>query len=140
MQLVLLTANDVTELWPVLEPILEASCASNEISAGDITATDIYLLAQTEMCGIFAAMEGKDVVCVAAVQFHEVNGKKGADVIAMGGRHLIAVKSRFWQPIIDWVKSNGAEFIDAYANPRLANIYLKKFGFSKSCYHVRMML
>lgn len=141
MELVLLTADQVTELWPQLEPLYEASCNSNEIVVDEITATDIYLLAQTDMCGIFAALEDNQVICTVAVRFCEsTNGKKGADIVGMGGRNLMKVKAYFWKPIIDWLKANGATFIDTYANSRLAVIYLKKFGFNKSCSYLRMVL
>ena len=140
MELVLLTVDQVTEYWPQLEPIYTASCQSNEITQDDITATDIYLLAQTGLCGIFVATQKKHVVCTVAVRFCEVNGKKGADVVGMGGRNLMAVKAQFWGIIIDWLKANGATFIDTYANSRLAAVYLKKFGFNKSCSYVRMVL
>lgn len=140
MELHLLTADQVTNLWPQLEPIYEASCASNDITHDDITASDIYLLAQTDTCGIFAAMEAGTVVCTVAVRFCEVRGKTGADILGMGGRDLMKVKAYFWQPIIDWLRANGASFIDTYANPRLAAIYLEKFGFNRSCHYVRMVL
>jgi|LakMenE18May11ns_1017448.scaffolds.fasta_scaffold9939699_4 hypothetical protein len=140
MDLHLLTAEQVTELWPQLESIYDASCASNEIVHADATATQIYLLAQTGMCGIFAAMEKDRVVCTVALRFCEVNGNKGAEILGMGGRNLMKVKAYFWQPILDWLCANGATFLDTYANQRLANIYLKKFGFNKSCTYVRMDL
>ena len=141
MELVLLTAEQITEYWPQLEPLYEESCKSNEIVVDEITATDIYLLAQTGMCGIFAALESNKVICTVAVRFCEsTNGKKGADVVGMGGRNLMKVKAYFWKPIIEWLQANGATFIDTYANSRLAAIYLKKFGFNKSCSYLRMVL
>lgn len=140
MHLVLLTAEQTTEYWPQLEPLYEESCKSNEIVVDEITATDIYLLAQTGLCGIFAAIDEKQVVCTVAVRFCEVDGKKGADVLGMGGRNLMAVKARFWSIVVDWIRANGATFIDTYANSRLAAIYLKKFGFNKSCSYLRMVL
>jgi len=50
----MLTPERVDELWDWLEPLLTASCNSNEIGSDDITSGDIYCLAQTDQCVIFA--------------------------------------------------------------------------------------
>ena len=75
-----------------------------------------------------------------ALQFTDTNGHKGAEIMAMGGRHLMRFKEAYWGLILDWLKANGCEFLDAYANERLAKIYSNKFGFDKSCTLVRMTL
>jgi hypothetical protein len=49
-------------------------------------------------------------------------------------------KNAYWGLILDWLKANGCEFLDAYANERLAKVYMSKFGFNKSCSYVRMTL
>lgn len=140
MGIELLTAERVHELWDHLEPMLQASCESNEIGSMDITATDIYLLAQTDMCVIFAGTEENIPKCVVAIQFHTVNGKKGADLIAMAGQRLMKFRDAYWQLIIDWLRANECKFLDAYATERLAKHYKTKFGFDKSCAYVRMTL
>jgi len=134
----MLTPPRVEILWPKVEPLLKLSCESNEVGAFDIAPYDIYRLAKSEQAVVFAAFENKTLVAVLAFQFHMTNGKKGADVIAMAGKNLLTLKAAFWQPILDWLKANGVEFVDAYARPDLAHVYAKKFGFNKSCTMVRM--
>jgi len=134
----MLTPPRVEILWPKVEPLLKLSCESNEVGAFDIAPYDIYRLAKSEQAVVFAAFENKTLVAVLAFQFHMTNGKKGADVIAMAGKNLLTLKAAFWQPILDWLKANGVEFVDAYARPNLAHVYAKKFGFNKSCTMVRM--
>lgn len=136
-----LTADQVSEMWYMLEPIMKASCASNEISADDITHEDIFMLLQTGDAIMFAAVDVDRTPALAVVlQFHVVNGKKGVDVIAMGGRDLLRLGTKYWSQIKKWLKANDVVFIDAYANPRLAKVYLKKLGFQKACVYVRTIL
>jgi hypothetical protein len=49
-------------------------------------------------------------------------------------------KAAYWDTILDWLRANGVQFLDAYAPDRLARIYRSKFGFNKSCSYVRMSL
>lgn len=136
----LLEPARVKELWPSLEPLFVSACAGNEIGSTDLTAQDIYNLATNDSAVIFAFFEQGVVVLTIAIQFHTTNGKKGADIIAMAGKNLVKFKAAYWQPILSWLKANNVQFVDAYANQRLAKIYLSRFGFNKSCTLVRMML
>lgn len=136
----MLSAEQVDDEWAALEPMLAASCKSNEVGILDITPDDIHVLAVTGMCILFVGREHGIPKVVVALQFNDTNGHKGADVIAMGGERLMKFKDAYWSLILDWLKANGCEFLDAYANERLAKIYTSKFGFNKSCSLVRMTL
>jgi hypothetical protein len=140
MSIEMLTKERVTELWPVLEPHFDAACEGNEIAKDEIAAKDIYVLTQTDMAVVFVGFEDDTPACVMALQFNDTNGKRGADVIALAGRGLMRFKAAYWRSILEWLKANGVEFIDAYAPDRLAKIYMSKFGFDKSCSYVRMTL
>lgn len=135
-----LEPDRVTDLWEYLEPIVEASCQSNEIGSMEMNATDVYLLAQAGMCVMFVGTEDGVPKCMIAFQFHHTNGKKGADLIAMGGQKLMKFRDAYWDTIIEWLRQNECEFLDAYATERLAKHYMTKFGFNKSCTYVRMVL
>ena len=126
--------------WDELEPLLEASCKSNEVGAMDICPDDIRRLATAGMCVVFACREEGELKLVAVFQFHDTNGHKGADLIALSGTRLLTFKSAYWNLVLDWLKANGCEFLDAYANERLAKVYKNKFGFDRSCVMVRMAL
>jgi hypothetical protein len=140
MQIEMLTPARVTELWPVLEPLLTAACEGNEIAKDELEAGDVYVLTQTDMAVVFVGFEGADPACIVALQFNMTNGRKGADVIALAGRNLMKFKAAYWDTILDWLRANGVQFLDAYAPDRLARIYRSKFGFNKSCSYVRMSL
>lgn len=140
MTIEMLTPERVTELWPVLEPHFDAACSGNEIAKDELDAKDIYVLAITGLAAIFVGFEDGEPACVLGIQFNTTNGHKCADVMALAGRGLIRFKTAYWHIILDWLKANGVEFLDAYAPERLAKIYLSRFGFSKSCMYVRMAL
>lgn len=140
MSIEMLTPERVAELWPVLEPHFEAACQGNEIAKDELDAKDIYVLAMTGLVAIFVGFENGEPACVMGIQFTNTNGHKGADVMALAGRGLMRFKRAYWRSIIEWLKANGVEFLDAYAPERLAKIYMSKFGFNKSCMYVRMAL
>ena len=140
MTIEMLTPERVAELWPVLEPHFEAACHGNEIAKDEMDAKDIYVLAAVGMVAIFVGFEDGEPACVMGIQFNTTNGRKGADIMALAGRGLMRFKAAYWQSILDWLKANGVQFLDAYAPERLAKIYLNRFGFTKSCMYVRMAL
>lgn len=140
MRIEQLTPDRVVELWPELEPLIKKACDSNEIARDDVTPEDILIAAQSDQCVVFTSFDARGLSMVAVFQFHTVMGTKGVDVVAIGGRDLIRNAGYFWKPIKDWLRQNGVKFIDAYANPRLARIYLSRLGFTKSCTYVRTVL
>lgn len=135
----LLTPERVTELWPKMQPLFSKACEANEVAV-DISAEDIYKLSQEDKLVVFACFDLGRLYTVLAIQFHTTYGKKGADVVAMAGKNLMAFKTAFWEPILEWLRANEVQFLDAYSQPRLANLYMSKFGFNKSCTFVRMTL
>lgn len=136
----LLTPERVTELWDDLAPLFTAAAQAHDMAASDLTATALYLQTQTDSCAVFVGFEDDEVGIAIAIQFVEIGGRKGADVLAMAGKRLLRFKADFWQPILAWLKANGVEFVDATSSERLARIYMAKFGFTKSCMTVRMEL
>jgi hypothetical protein len=140
MTIEMLTPERVTELWPVLEPYFDDACKGNEIAKDELDAKDIYVLAVTGLVAVFVGFENDEPACVMGIQFNTINGKKGADVMALAGRGLMRFKAAYWHIIIEWLKANGVQFLDAYAPERLAKIYMNRFGFNKSCSYVRMTI
>jgi hypothetical protein len=140
MTIEMLTPERVTELWPVLEPYFDDACKGNEIAKDELDAKDIYVLAVTGLVAVFVGFEDGEPACVMGIQFNTTNGRKGADVMALAGRGLMRFKAAYWHIILEWLKANEVEFLDAYAPERLAKIYTSRFGFNKSCSYVRMTL
>ncbi len=136
----MLTPERVAELWPELEPMFIAACEANPIASDEISAGDIFVLTQVGLAAVFAGFEDGKLACMIAIQFTKANGHKGADIIAMAGRALFQFKNAYWGIILEWLRANDVEFVDAYAPERLARLYRQKFGFNKSCMYVRMNL
>jgi hypothetical protein len=135
-----LTPDRALELWPQLEPIFLRACQSNEISRDDVTPADILIAIQAQEAIAFTYWDEKGLGLVMVFQFHTVNGIKGVDILSLGGRDLFKFARLYWTAMKDWLRSNDVKFIDAYANPRMASIYLRRLGFTKSCVYVRTIL
>lgn len=136
----LLSKERVTEVWSELEPLLESACEGNVIAKGEMDAGHILLATQMDKAVVFAGSVDGKITCVLALQFFTINGHKGADVMALAGRHLLKFKAAFWEPILQWLRVNEVEFLDAYTPTDRADVYLRKFGFTDTCAYVRMNL
>jgi hypothetical protein len=136
----MLSVDRVMELWPKLEPLFDVACKGNEVAKDEIDAKDIYVLAITGLACVLVWFEDGEPACVLGIQFSMIGEHKCADIIAMGGRSLMRFKIVCWQSILDWLRANNVEFLDAYVPNNRAKIYLNKFGFNKSCSYVRMVL
>ncbi len=136
----MLTDEQVEKLWPQMKPLFKQACDSNELSRADMTPDTIYDLALDGTIVIFAFYEAGRIATVLAIQFVDIYGTRGAELIAMAGRNLMVFKSLFWEYILDWLRANNIKHVDAYANDRIAEIYKSKFGFDQTCQFIRMTL
>ena len=139
-ELEMLTSERVQELWGDIRPLVKESFESNEVGAMFSNPDDVLALAVTDMCAIFGGFYDKQLATVLVLQFNEQSGRKGADILAMGGSRLTEFKRNYWELILDWLRANDIQYLDAYANERIARIYKHKYGFTKSCVRVRMPL
>lgn len=141
MRMEILSVPQILESWHKIKPMLDSSCQSNPIIADEIDAEQILELVRSGLAMVLGFYdEDDDLALVLVFRFYEVNGRKIADILAMAGRSLMKFKAAYRDMILDWLRANGVEFLDTCASERLANIYMKKFGFSKSCMYVRMNL
>lgn len=140
MSIAMLDPEQVDPLWPVLEPLLASACESHGIAKTEFDAATVHKLAVMGMCALIVAYMDDKPTCVLAIQFHDTNGRKGADVIAFAGKHMLRFKRAYWDVVLEWLRLNEIEFLDAYVPRERAEIYQKRFGFTESCVHVRMML
>lgn len=136
----LLTRDRAIELWPEIAPLAEASARGNTMSASDMDAQYIFNAVMADEAVIFAGFDDGKLTTILGIQFSDANGHKCADIIAMAGRRLSMFKSRYWKPILDWLRANDVEFLDSYVPTERAVVYMNKFGFDKSCAHIRMSL
>lgn len=135
-----LTPSEVSAHWDTMAPWLEAACEANEMVAGDLTANDLYVYTQTDTAFVLGMFDDDGLGLVMIIQPSQTGNKKCADVLAIGGRRLLHFKAKYWEAIKDWLRANDFSLIDSYASERLANIYSKKFGFTKSSVVIRQEL
>lgn len=136
----LLTQERAIALWPKIAPLVEKSVRGNVMSASDMDSQYVFNAICADEAVIFAGFEGGDLATILGIQFSDANGHKCADIIALAGRRLTKFKQQFWNPILDWLRANGVEFLDSYVPTERAMLYVNKFGFDKSCAHIRMTL
>jgi len=136
----LLSTDRAIALWPEIAPLAERSVRGNAMSASDMDAQYIFNTICADEAVIFAGFIDGKLEMVLGFQFTDANGHKCADVIALAGRHLTMFKRRYWKAIIAWLQANNVEFVDSYVPTSRAMLYMNKFGFDKSCAHIRMSL
>jgi hypothetical protein len=136
----LLDPGQVKELWPSIEPLIDQVVQSSGHAPDPLNAEGIWHAAIHGVCHVLAFYDGDDLAMVLAFEFGRSKGVRTATILAVAGRDLTAFKVAFWPSILAWFKENGAQCVDAYAEPRLAQIYLRKFGFTETCSYVRMAL
>lgn len=136
----MMTTEQVVEYWDQIGPLMEAGCQGNDIAVLEMNSNDIFQLAKDGICAVFVMWKDKSIVCALAIQFGYVMQHKYAEIVSLGGQSLTLAKSMAWEPILDWLRANEVEFVDAQTNPRFAKILLNKFGFTESSVNVRMRL
>lgn len=110
----------------------------NELTETTLTPEHILGLAATDRCAIIGFTENGRITLVLALQFVEENGHKAASVLAFAGENMMLFKRLYWNYVVQWLEANGVEYLDTYANERMANVFKKKFGFSQSSVCLRM--
>ena len=136
----LLSMNRAIALWPQIAPLAEQSVRGNDMSASDMDAQYIFNAICADEAVIFAGFIDGKLEMILGFQFSDANGRKCADIIAMAGKHLTMFKRRYWDAIMAWLLANNVEFVDSYVPINRAVLYMNKFGFDKSCAHIRMSL
>lgn len=140
LDIAVLSPEQVTAMWGQLEPLFAAACAGNPIAHGEMVANDIYVMSQLGQCVVFACYEYGALGLAFAIQFYMTGEHKSADIIAMGGRNFVKFSATYWPAILEWLKSNGVKFVDAYVDNSRAKVFMKRLGFDQSCTYVRRVL
>lgn len=136
----MLTPEQVVHYWAELRPLLAKSCTSNELTELTLTPEHILGLAVTGQCAVFGFFENAKVSLVLVLEFAEDCGHNSASILAFAGQDMMIFKKLYWEYIVDWLKSNGISYVDTYADPRMAKIFQRFFGFTQSATCVRLPL
>jgi len=128
-ELELLSPERIEVLWPEIKPLIDTvPIPGGSDSPFAVDADYIWHTATHGVSHIFGFFAEGKLAMVLVSQFGLVEGTKTASILTLAGKDL----TKF--------RANGAKSVDTYAEPRLAKIYLRKFGFTNSCSYVRMTL
>lgn len=136
----MLAPEQVTDMWPDLMPMFDASVKANPMAETEYVADDVHMLVLGGMASIVAVLKAGKPAFALAFQFCDTNGIKGVNIIGMGGTNLLKYKAAYWDAFLDWLRANGVQFIDAYVPTERLALYEKRMGFNKSCAFVRKLL
>ena len=134
----LLTPARLQEMWPQINPLFEVCCS--EASKGEIMAIDIYTLAIQDRAYVFVETLDGIVTVALALEVIPYPRMKLASIFALGGSKLISAKTRYWKYILEWLKANKIDAIDAAVDDRMLNMLTKRFGFELVYRQVRLKL
>jgi hypothetical protein len=127
-------------MWADIRPMLDESCKVNEVCETEIEVDDILVLMAVDQCTVVAVVEDGKPLFVLALQFTLSAGKRGANVLAIGGTQMLRMKSLYWEHFLAWLRANKVEFLDAYVPNERQQLYQKRLGFDKSCSFIRKLL
>ncbi len=136
----MLAPEQVTDMWPDLMPMFDASVKANPMAETEYVADDVHMLVLGGMASVIAVLKAGKPAFALAFQFCDTNGTKGINIIGMGGTSLLKYKAAYWGAFLDWLRANGVHFIDAYVPTERLALYEKRIGFDKSCAFVRKLL
>jgi hypothetical protein len=135
-----LTPERAAELREELLTLLSAASNGHEIAMDSFTPELIVQQAVDGQAVIFLGFEDGEPTAVLAIQFFMDGARKGADIMAFAGQGMLSFKRYYWEAVINWLKANKVEYLDAYVDSRRVKVYEAKFGFKKSCALIRKTL
>lgn len=134
----LLTPARLQEMWPQINPLFEVCC--KEASKGEIMAIDIYTLALQDRVYVFVETLNGLVTVALALEVIPYSRMRIANIFALGGNGLLGAKTRYWKYVLEWLKANKIDAIDAAVDDRMLNMLTKRFGFELVYRQVRLKL
>ena len=139
--LLLSTVQLLDAYWPQAAAVLER-CVE-EAMYGEMTLDDIYENIKTGRMYALVVRndEGElpDVALALILETASYPRYSVLNVVALGGRQLNLLKSRFWGHVCSWAFMNGVRTIQASVSPAMARI-LSQYGFEQKYITMRLDL
>ncbi len=138
----LLSSQDlVNTYWGATAPLLEK--VVEESMHGEMTVQDMY---DSVLAGRFYAFvlkndegESPDVAFVLILEINKYPQLNMMNIVALGGRQLDLLRSKYWSHICGWAYMNGARQLEALVSPNMERV-LEEFGFKEVYKLVRLDL
>ena len=135
----ILDKDRLEKLWVQVQPLFD-KCIKKAMH-GEFGAFDLKQRALEGKAHIFVAVDEQDVVQLAvAIEFVMYPKLNVANVMALGGSHLLEHSDSFFDGVKWWLKLSGIKVLDAMVSDSMYKILTHKFGFARVYHHVRLQL
>ena len=125
------TVEQLDTYWPQMAYWLEP-CVEKAMH-GEMVLGDIYNAIKTNrMHAIIAKCDthgSHDVALVLVLEPLVYPKLSAINIVALGGRKLDLLKSKFWEHVCSWAFMNGARSLQASVSPAMARI-IQRYGFT----------
>lgn len=130
----------VEELWPQIKELVCRVKDDGNFLYAPVPPNYIYMTAKANVSHILGFFDSHRLCMILVFELTPSEKGKVANILSLAGKNLMKFKQLYWADILAWFKEAGAVGVSASADHRLANIYLRKFGFTHICSHVSMKL
>ncbi len=118
---------------PLLQPVVD------EAARGEFTMADIERMTREGRVITAIVLDDGRPLLAMAFEFVHYPRQLAVNIMAMGGRDLDQVASRFWPTFRAWCRRAGANVIEASCSDAMARI-LRRYGFDSAYRVVRAPL
>lgn len=128
MHLTFLKPHQISHHWHTLQPLFAKVIA--KAVHGEYTLDNIRTIAEAGhyTIGIATDQQAQPVMAIAFETVHYPSGRKGINVLAMGGRNLHQFMTQFLPPFAQWCHANGADWIECMVSRGMERIH-HRYGF-----------
>ncbi len=139
MHLTFLKPHQVSHHWQQVEPLFAKVIA--KAVHGEYTLQNIKDMAEAGHYTIGIATDHTDtpVMAIAFETASYPSGRKGVNVLAMGGRNLHRFMTQFLPPFAKWCRQNGADWIECMVSRGMERIH-HRYGFKTIYRNLRLDL
>lgn len=109
--------------WGALYPLFQR--VVSKAVHGEFTAGDLHAMALSGAIQIGLVREEGEIIMAMAFEFRYYPQKLAVNFLAMGGKKLDTVMSRFLETFRKWAASAGADWIEAACSPAMARIHAR---------------
>lgn len=137
MRLVFYKPEQIPEIWQYAEPLFRR--VIDKAVHGEFDIVDLYRLAREGKIVVCLVWEGDEVVMATAIEFVYYPKATAANVMAMGGRDLKKVLEECFEPVKQFCREAGADWITCSVSRAIERIH-KRNGLRTIYRSMRMEL
>ena len=121
MRLVFYKPEQIPEIWQYAEPLFLR--VIDKAVHGEFDIVDLYRMARDGKVIVCLVWEGDEVVMATAIEFVYYPKATAANVLAMGGRDLKKVLEELFEPVKQFCREAGADWITCSVSRAMERIH-----------------